>query len=197
MERARLVPSSIASLIRQAIPMPTVAEGVRYFLLSCGLGCMITLVQGVMRWVIEWRFNLDSIAFPLALNAIERAGDWDNLVGWGYFINDTYTITSVPQWTFEMVFSAVAGVTMCRILSYGLLLAYAGVVANMLEWGSRGGVLDWIILPNGGDGVRGLSLGDTAIYAGVAWTAVMLVRHVAICLREDFPALLRQHRRSR
>jgi lipoprotein signal peptidase len=90
----------------------------------------------------------------------------------------------------------MAGVTMCRVLGYGLLLAYAGAIANMLEWGSRGGVLDWLILPNGDDGVRGLSLGDTAIYVGVAWTAVMLVRHVTVCLREDVPALLRQRRRS-
>lgn len=187
---------SIAPQIRQALRIPTWAEGARYFLLSCGLGCTIALAQGVMWWVIEWRFSRDSIAFPLALNAVERAGDWDNLVGWGYIVNDTYTITAIPQWTFEMVFSAVAAVTMCRVLGYGLLLAFAGVVANMLEFGARGAVLDWIILPNGGDGVRGLSLGDPLIYVGVAWTAVMLVRHVAICLREDFPALLRRHRRS-
>lgn len=187
---------SIASLIREAVPMPTWTQGIRYLLLSCGLGCLITLVQGVMRWVVEWRFSPDSISFPFALNAVERAGDWGNLVGWGYLVNETYTITSVPQWTFEMVFSAVAGVTMCRVLGYGLLLAYAGAIANMLEWGSRGGVLDWLILPNGDDGVRGLSLGDTAIYVGVAWTAVMLVRHVTVCLSEDVPALLRQRRRS-
>lgn len=39
---------SIALLIRQAIPMPTWAEGVRHFLLSCGLGCTFALAQGFM-----------------------------------------------------------------------------------------------------------------------------------------------------
>jgi len=187
---------SIARLIRQAIPMPTWAEGVRYFLLSCGLGCTVALTQGVMWWVIEWRFSPDSISFPLALNGIERAGDWDNLVGWGYLVNDSYTITSVPQWIYEMVFVAVVGVTMCRVLGWGLLLSFAGAVANFLELGSRGAVLDWIILPNGGDGVRGLSLGDIAIYAGVGWTALMAIRLCAQGFREGISEFQQARRRS-
>lgn len=186
---------SIALLIRQALPMPTWAEGVRYFLLSCGLGCTIALAQGVMWWVIEWRFSRDSIAFPLAINSVERAGDWDNLVGWGYLVHDTYRIASVPGWIYEMVFIAVVGVTMCRVLGWGLLLSFAGAVANFIELGSRGGVLDWIILPNGGDGVRGLSLGDIAIYTGVSWMAMMMVRLVAQGFREGLCAL-RQWRRG-
>jgi hypothetical protein len=57
-------------------------------------------------------------------------------------------------------------------------------------------VLDWIILPNGGDGVRGLSLGDIAIYAGVGWTALMAIRLCAQGFREGISEFQQARRRS-
>ncbi len=83
-----------------------------------------------------------------------------------------------------------------RVLGWGLLVSFAGVVANMVEFGSRQAVLDWIILPNGGDGVRGLSLGDLAIYGGIAWMAWMLIRLWLRGIREAAAAFLKWRRRS-
>jgi hypothetical protein len=190
------MPISIATAIRQHLPLPTIAEASRYLLLACAAGCTLALLQGVMWFVIEWRFHLDSISFPLAIEAGRRAGDWINLVGWGYLVNDSYTITSVFRWIYEMVFIAVAAVAFCRVLGWGLLVSFAGVVANMIEFGSRQAVLDWIILPNGGDGVRGLSLGDLAIYGGIAWAAWMLMRLWTRGIREAAAAFLQWCRRS-
>ena len=187
---------SIRTVIRENLPLPTFAEAVRYLLLACAAGCTIALLQGVMWFVIDWRFHRDWIAFPLALEAGRRAGDWRNLVGWGYLVNDTYTITSVFRWTYEMVVIATTAVVFCRVLGWGLLVSFAGVVANMVEFGSRQAVLDWIILPNGGDGVRGLSLGDLAIYGGIAWMAWMLIRLWLRGIREAAAAFLKWRRRS-
>ena len=158
--------SSFATKLKREFRLPTVREAFIILALVCATGTALALLQGMVRPVVAGRFALDSVSFPLALAPVERAGSYWNLIGWGYFLND-YRIHHLPWWIVEMTALFIAAVAFSRLLWWAPAVMLSGVVANMLEWHFTGQVLDWIIFPDGAQGVRALSLGDIGIYGGI------------------------------
>ena len=165
--------SKFAAELKCELQLPTLRQGLLIFALIFVGGIAVALMQGMARPLIEARFALDSVSFPLALTPIERAGSYWNLIGWGYFLND-YQIHSLPWWLAEMTVVFLAAVAFSRLLWWAPAVMLSGVVGNLLEWHFTGQVLDWIIFPNGAEGVRALSLGDIAIYGGIVPCAIAI-----------------------
>ena len=159
--------------LKRELRLPTAREALIILVSIFVTGAALALLQGMVRPIVEARFALDSVSFPLALAPVERAGSYWNLVGWGYFLND-YRIQDLPWWIVEMTAVTVAAVVFSRLLWWAPALMLSGVIANMLEWHFTAKVLDWIIFPDGAQGVRALSLGDIGIYGGIAPCVIAL-----------------------
>lgn len=166
--------SSFMTELKRELRLPNARQAVLILVCVFGVGVALALLQALARPLVETRFALDSVSFPLALKPVERAGSFWNLVGWGYFLNGHH-IESMPRWLFDKAVDFVIVVAFARLLWWGPMIGQAGAVANLLEWHLTGHVLDWIIFPNGAFGVRALSLGDIAIYGGLLVTLVALV----------------------
>jgi len=167
------MPTNFIAELKREMRMPNVREAFLVLVLAFAVGIVLALLQALARPLIEARFALDSVSFPLALRPVERAGSIWNLVGWGYLLNEHH-IESVPRWVFDKALTLLIVMVFSRLLWWGPLISQAGAMANLLEWHLTGHVLDWIIFPDGAFGVRALSLGDIAIYGGVALTVSAL-----------------------
>lgn len=175
--------SSFITELKRELHLPGAREAGRILLYVFGIGIALLVLQSLLRPLIDARFALDSVTFPFAMRSAEKAGSFWNLVGWGYFLNDHH-IYSVPRWLLDMAVGFAIVLAFSRLLWWGPMVAQAGAVANLLEWQLTGHVLDWIIFPNGSLGVRALSLGDIAIYGGLAVTVVAVALMVArLCVR--------------
>lgn len=157
--------------LKRELKLPTARQAIWIFVSILAIGTLIAILQGVVRPLVSSRFALDSASFPWVVGSFERAGSYWNLVGWGYFLND-HRIDSLTWWLVEMMGLFAFLIAFARLLWWGPVAMLAGVVANLLEWRITGHVLDWIVFPNGAEGVRALSLGDIGIYGGSAVCSV-------------------------
>jgi hypothetical protein len=165
--------SRIFEDLKRELKIPTARQSMIILISVISISVSIALLQGLIRPVIENRFMLESVSFPLAIQQIERAGEFSNLIGWGYFLNG-YRIEAWPWWMAENVIVILLTIGFARLLWWGPVSMTAGAFANLLEWHFLGNVLDWIIFPNGAYGVRALSLGDILIYGGLVPCVIVL-----------------------
>lgn len=171
--------SDFITELKHELRLPGAREAGRVLLCVFGIGIALLVLQSLLRPLIDARFALDSVTFPLAMRSVEKAGSYWNLVGWGYFLNDHH-VDSISRWLLDLAVGFAIVLAFSRLLWWGPMVAQAGAVANLLEWQLTGHVLDWIIFPNGALGVRALSLGDIAIYGGLLVTLAALI---AMCVR--------------
>lgn len=157
--------SSFVVDLKRELRLPTLRQAAFILISIFAIGAALALLQWSARPVIQGRFALDSVSFPWALATLERAGSFWNLVGWGYFLNE-FQVDSLPWWLARKLVDFAMVIAFARVLWWGPLVMQAGAVANILEGGITGQVLDWIIFPDGAQGVRALSLGDICIYGG-------------------------------
>lgn len=132
------------------------------------LALMILLLQQLALLVVSWRFERGIISFPLALESVTQAGLHTNLVGWGYIVNDSQTYPTPLTVVGWVVLSLVT----YRLLLGAPVLMLAGGSANLIELKFQGFVLDWLIVPRGGNAIVGYSIGDLVLYSGMAWSVV-------------------------
>lgn len=160
------------SAARELLQLPNAKQLLVATLAVLGATAGLFALQQVAGWIVEIRFSRGSISFPFALTESATAGSPLSLVGWGFLVNAEPEASSI----IDLLTYVVLCLLSCRLLAGTPLVVLAGIGANELEIHLTGVVLDWIILPNGGDAVRGLSLGDVCIYAGVLAMSVATLR---------------------
>lgn len=147
--------------------------GLAVFLLA---GLVGLAQETAYQWVAR-RFEPGDISFPLALAPVTQAGAAANLIGWGFMLNDE----AIPllRWLMSLLALLFLAIAAGRVLGWSPVVMAAGGIANLLELGFRGAVLDWIIIPKGAT-IKAISLGDVAIYIGAVWCVVAMI---VICVR--------------
>lgn len=141
----------------------------RQLLVAClwiaALTALALLLQRLVFLAIQQMFPLGGISFPLAVAPVTKAGDASNLIGWGYFLNESRH--QLNPWAIAIW--VVVSLAAYRLFSVASILGLAGGTANLIELGVNGSVLDWIIVPAGGDAINGYSVGDVFIFCGWGW----------------------------
>jgi len=159
----------------------------RQLLVAClwvvALIALVVLLQRLALLAVQQIFPQGGISFPFAIAPVTSAGDSSNLIGWGYFLNHS---GHQPNPLALAVWVAVS-LAAYRLFSGASILGLAGGTANLIELRINGFVLDWIIVPAGGDAINGYSVGDLFIFCGWAWMlgvfiwiVMQLVRALAV-----------------
>ncbi len=151
--------------------LPTGRQLVEAVLWTAALTGLTVLLQQLALLVVEQRFAHGQIRFPFALAPVTQAGDLSNLIGWGYITNRSNTAPGLWDLAIWVALSLGA----YRLLQGGAIIGLAGGLANLYELVTQGAVLDWIIVPRGGDAINGISLGDLLIFIGWAWMLLTFV----------------------
>ncbi len=114
---------------------------------------------------VESHFSRGHISFPFALLPSTRPGELSNLIGFGYITNNSNPVPAL--WDLAIWIALSLG--LYRLFKGGAIIGLAGGLANLYELVTRGAVLDWIIVPKGGNRIDGISLGDLLVFIGWAW----------------------------
>ena len=148
--------------------LPTWRQLLQAILWTAALTGLTVLLQHLALLVVEQRFAHGHIRFPLALTPVSHAGDLSNLIGWGNITNPSNAVPGL----WDLALWAALSLGGYRLFKGGAIIGLAGGLANLYELSTRGAVLDWIIVPRGGDAINGISLGDLLILTGWAWMLV-------------------------
>jgi hypothetical protein len=141
----------------------------RQLLVACLWAAVLTALVLLVQWLallaVQQVFPQGGISFPFAIAPVTKAGDTSNLIGWGYFLNDSSHDPNLWALAVWVVVSLAA----YRLFSGASILGLAGGTANLIELGINAFVLDWIIVPAGGEAINGYSVGDVLIFCGWGW----------------------------
>lgn len=174
----------------ERVALPSLREARAAVMWTLGLTLATLFMQTLALEVVQARFSEGSIGYPLAAGPVMQAGDWTNLIGWGYFVNRSSQLPELGSMVVWVVVSLLA----YRLFAGASILGLAGGLANLVELEARGFVLDWIIVPSGGDAIRGYSLGDLLIYGGWAWMLGVFVALLVCLFRALVPTVGRSRR---
>lgn len=154
---------------RWALPdsfgLPSRRQLLEAVLWTAALTGVTMLLQQLAFKAVEHHLPRGHISFPFALLPSTQPGDLSNLIGWGYITNNSNPVPSL--WDLTMWIALSLG--LYRLFKGGAVIGLAGGLANLYELVTRGAVLDWIIVPKGGNVIDGISLGDLLIFIGWAW----------------------------
>lgn len=149
--------------------LPTGRQLLEAVLWTAALTGLTMLLQQLAFMAVERHFSRGHISFPFALFPSTRPGDLSNLIGWGYIANNTNPVPSL----WDLAIWVTLSLGGYRFFKGGAIIGLAGGLANLYELVTRGAVLDWIIVPKGGNVIDGISLGDLLIFIGWAWMLLL------------------------
>lgn len=175
--RELVVSPEVRTQLKRVLLVPTRYGAMKILIAVFLLAGLLGLAQeAAFQWVTR-TLERGSINFPLALAPVTDAGAPTNLIGWGLMLNDQ--AMPVSQWLMAQVVLLSLAILAGRLLWWSPVVMAAGGVANLIELGLRGAVLDWIIFPMGST-IKAISLGDLAILLGSAWCVLAVC---VICIR--------------
>lgn len=168
--------------------LPTARDCWRVLLWVGVLAGVLGFFQLAIHALLQHRFETGEIAFPFALGPVTRAGEATNLIGWGLMLNNAPL--PLIHLAMSLCLLLLIAVLTKPVLGWAPAAMAGGGFANLLELGTRGAVLDWIIIPAGST-IRAISLGDVAIFAGALWC---IVNVTSFCIRRirEAAAVIRQ-----
>jgi len=141
------------------------AEGALGWLGVAALAAMgVFGLQGIAWFAVGASLKHGDVAFPLALQDGASFGSLSNLIGWGFHVNTAPDLLAPSDWLLALVLLVLCS----KLLRYTPLLLVAGVGAKEIEAHATGTILNWIVVPTGGNCVKLISVGDVAILAGMA-----------------------------
>ena len=162
--------------LKSVLQLPD-AEGALGLLAVAVLASMgVFGLQGFAWFAVTANLQRGDVAFPLALQEGASFGSPLNLLGWGFHVNAAPQLLAAT----DALFGIALLVLVSKLLGYMPILLLAGIGAKQIELHVTGTVLNWIVVPTGGDCVKIISLGDVAMLLGMAgiWV-VMTVRVIA------------------